>query len=152
MPEKDFYQVSLKIILHNTKGEILLLKAQAGDTYAGYYDLPGGRIDKDEFTKAFTEIIAREVQEELGDIRYELNPRPVAVSRHLLPANAAKNRPEIHVLYLLYEAEYLGGDIHISAEHTAFARFDLTKEDPTKLLKSGNLEGVKVYLGNRKAV
>ncbi len=67
--ERGIYQVSLKLLLKNNKGEILALKAADNGSYAGYHDLPGGRIDADEFNTDFTEIIEREVKEEIGDIK-----------------------------------------------------------------------------------
>ena len=48
--EKDFYQISLKIILKNKKSEVLTLQAVPYGSYSCYYDLPGGRIDVNEFT------------------------------------------------------------------------------------------------------
>lgn len=144
--ERDFYQISLKFILKNDKGEVLLMKAQNKDTYAGFYDLPGGRINVDEFTIPLTEAVQREVREEVGDIQYDLNPKPVAVARHLIPANISKHKREVHVLYLLYEGIYKKGDIVISYEHLGYMWANLNKIKLDKYLKSGNLEGVKMYL------
>ena len=84
--ERDLYNVAMKLFLKNKRGEILGLKAKTGGgPLSGFYDVPGGRIDTDEFQKPIAEIIARETQEELGKISYELNPRPVALGRHLVP-------------------------------------------------------------------
>jgi 8-oxo-dGTP pyrophosphatase MutT (NUDIX family) len=148
--EKDFYQLSQKLILKNKKGEILLCKAlEHHGTYAGYYDFPGGRIHVDEFTTPLTEALKREVREEIGDVQYKLNPRPVAVARHLIPAHISSLKRDVHNLYLLYEAEYISGEITLSHEHTGYKWVDLTREDPAKYLKSGNLEGLRMYLGNK---
>ena len=59
--EKDFYQISLKLLLKNDVNEILALKAVDSGRFAGFYDLPGGRIDVDEFRTDFGEILAREI-------------------------------------------------------------------------------------------
>jgi len=145
--EKDFYQISQKLILENSLGEILLLKAlERHGTYAGFYDFPGGRIHTDEFTVPLVKILEREVNEEIGQVRYKLNPRPVAISRHLIPAHISSLKRDVHVLYLMYEADYISGDIVISDEHAAYQWIDLTKADPAKYLKLGNLEGVLIYL------
>ena len=144
--EKDFYQISLKVIIENAKGEILLLEADPKGSYAGFYDLPGGRIDTDEFTTPFFDIIKREIAEEVGDIKYSLGTKPVAVGRHLSPDSMSKNGSDIHILYLFFEAKYLSGDIAISNEHIGFKWANFSKEEPAKLLKSGNLEGIKMYL------
>jgi len=144
--EKDFYQVSLKAIIKNNRGEILALEADFSGTMKGFYDLPGGRIDAGEFTVSFSEIIKREIFEEVGNIEFNLNPKPVAIGRHLIPASISKSGSDIHVLYLFFEAEYLTGQIFISNEHTGFKWVDLLKETPEKLFTSGILEGVKMYL------
>ena len=39
--ENDFYQVSLKAILKNEKGEVLVLGGLDGGSFEGFYDLPG---------------------------------------------------------------------------------------------------------------
>ncbi len=47
--KRDFYMVSLKVFLKNNKGEVLILKSLMGGSYEGFYDLPGGRINIDEY-------------------------------------------------------------------------------------------------------
>ena len=66
LKQRDFYHVSLKAILKNKAGEILILKARQQGTFSGFYDLPGGRIDEDEFSKSLLEILKREISEESG--------------------------------------------------------------------------------------
>lgn len=144
--EKDLYQISLKVILKNSQGEILGLKAADNGSYAGYYDLPGGRIDTDEFTTNFADIIAREVTEEIGNITYSLQPKPVAVGRHLLPARMTEHKKDIPVLYLFFEAQYISGEIKISDEHTAPAWLDIQTINLGDFFKSGILEGITMYL------
>ena len=148
--ENDFYQISLKVILKNDKGEILLLEANLEGSFAGYYDFPGGRIDTDEFTTPFYNIIKREIVEEVGNIDFNLNSKPVAVGRHLAPSTITKKDHDIHVLYLFFEAQYINGEINISNEHIGYKWVDLSKVNPAKLLKSGNLEGIKMYLSKAK--
>ena len=145
-PAREFYQISLKLTLRDSSGKILLMKAQEKDYYGGYYDLPGGRINVDEFTIPLTDILRREVREEIGAIQYDLNPRPVAVARHMIPAHISSLKRDVPNLYLLYEAQYHGSEIAPSPEHTGFEWFDLKTTDFAKLLKSGNLEGLKMYL------
>jgi 8-oxo-dGTP diphosphatase len=148
--ENDFYQISLKVILKNDKGEILLLKANLEGSFAGYYDFPGGRIDTDEFSTPFSDIIKREIIEEVGNINFTLDTKPVAVGRHLAPAAITKKDHDIHVLYLFFEAQYINGEINISNEHIGYKWVDFSKNEPAKLLKSGNLEGLKMYLTKTK--
>jgi len=134
------------VIIKNARGEILLLNADPKGSFAGFYDFPGGRIDTNEFTTPFFDIIKREILEEIGNIKFVLSPKPVAIGRHLVPASMSKNGSDIRILYLFFEAKYMSGEIVISNEHTGFKWTNFSKEDPTKLLKSGNLEGVKMYL------
>jgi 8-oxo-dGTP diphosphatase len=144
--EKDLCQISLKLLLKNKSGKILALKAVSRGSYAGFYDLPGGRIDIDEFKTNFTNIIAREVAEELGGVKYKLKPKIVAAGRHIIPPYLTKTGKEIHVLYLFFEAKYLGGEIKTSFEHAGFAWLDLKKIEPAQYFTSGLLEGVRMYL------
>lgn len=143
---RDFYQISLKLIFKNGNGEVLLMKAQNKDTYAGFYDLPGGRINVDEFEVSLPDILRREVREEIGDVEYDLNPRPVAVARHLIPASISVHKRDVHVLYLLYEGLYKNGEVTVSREHTGFMWVDPLRVELEKYLKSGNLEGMRMYL------
>lgn len=145
---KDLYQVSLKVILRNNKNEILALKAVASGSYAGFYDFPGGRINNDEFNVPFMEIASREVIEEVGAVKFKINPVPIAAGRHLIPAKLTSSGLDIKVLYLFFVGQYLGGEITISQEHTGFIWLDLSKIKLEKYFKSGDLEGIKMYYKN----
>jgi len=122
------------------------MKAQNKDTYAGFYDLPGGRINVDEFEVPLPDILRREVREEIGNIQYDLNPHPVAVARHLIPASISVHKRDVHVLYLLYEGLYKTGEVTVSREHTGFMWVDPCSVELERYLKSGNLEGMRMYL------
>ncbi|MFC1663317.1 NUDIX domain-containing protein [Patescibacteria group bacterium] len=150
--ERDFYQVSLKLILKNSNEEILLVKTLPENSGSNYYELPGGRINTDEFTVPLTEILQREISEEIGEVKYKLNPVPVAVARHLIPANITAKHKDIHVLYVIYEATYISGDITLSDEHPEFQWIDLIKNDPEQYLNSGNLEGMRMYYSRKKTL
>lgn len=142
----DVYQVSLKVLLNNSRGQTLVLKAGNG-SYAGYYDLPGGRIDVDEFQNSFEEILEREIKEEVGDISYCLQKNPVAIGRHSFPSVIDLTQ-DIHVLYLFFKAEYLGGDVKISFEHTGRQWLDLKQINLSDYFTSGILEGITMYCQN----
>lgn len=74
--EKDSYFVAVKIFLEKD-GKFLIMKDNFGD-----WDLPGGRIKKDEFETSLEDIIARKMNEEVGnDIKYKLG-KPVVFMRH----------------------------------------------------------------------
>lgn len=136
---KDKYQVSLKAIIKNAKGEFLGLTSPQDSGLAGSYEFAGGRIEVDEFTTQFSEILKREIAEELGDIQYDLKLNPVALGRHLTSGGT-------RVLYVFFEALYHSGEIRISDEHDGYAWLDLTNKDLSTLFRSGNLEGISMYL------
>lgn len=146
MSDRDFYQVSLKVFLINDKDQILALKAHNKGSYSGFYDFPGGRIDRGEFTTSFEEIIRREIQEEVGNIKFSLDANPVALGRHLIPASEAKGGVDIHVLYIFFKARYISGEIIISEEHNDVMWFNPKTQDPKNFFKSGNLEGIEAFM------
>lgn len=150
--EHDYYQLSLKVIIKNDKDEILALGCPPDGSFAGFFDFPGGRVDKHEFTTPLTDIIKREIKEEIGDIKYKLNSKPVSVGRHLLKSKFSGLPEDVHVLYLFFEATYTGGDVSISHEHINYQWFDMKKNEPAKLFKSGNLEGINMYLSKHDEI
>lgn len=140
--EKDFYQISLKLILKNSENKILALKALDNGTYAGFYDLPGGRINKNEFNMPFEKILQREVKEEIGHLSFKLTGlHPVALGKHKIKQHSK----EIHVLYLFFEGSYIKGGIKISDEHSGYEWLDFKKTNLKKYFKSGILEGIDAY-------
>ncbi|MCX6792694.1 MAG: NUDIX domain-containing protein [Candidatus Falkowbacteria bacterium] len=146
MPEKDLYQVSLKLILKNDQGEILILKSlDDNGVFSGFYDLPGGRIDDNEFNIDFTDILKREVAEEIGEVKVSIVNKPVALGRaqsHRLNSRGTYSR----VLYVFFEADYHAGDITISEEHLAYKWIKLDDVKIEDYFVSGILEGIKMYL------
>lgn len=144
MSENKFFQISLKLILKNKSGEILILKSLKSDPMHGYYDFPGGRITEEEYKKSFLLIIKREVTEELGPkVRYKIDMRPVSLGMHNpYPKNHKNHRS---VLWVFFEADYLGGDIKLSSEHTGYKWITLKRKDLTKLFAKGALSGIKNY-------
>lgn len=146
MPDKDRYEISLKTFLHNDRGEVLILEAFKGGTYDGFYDLPGGRINTDEFRVSLTDILRREIAEETGLNDVEIDSAPVAVGRHLIPADKSSSGQEKHVLYLFFTSRTKFDQVKISFEHISFKWVDLAKIDLSKYLHSANLEGARMYL------
>ena len=125
----------------------MILKSNKDGSYAGFYDVPGGRIDADEFSVSFEKIVKRELEEEIGSIDYKLNPKPAAISRYLLPAKFNRSKKDIHVLYIFFEAQYENGDIKISDEHEDHLWLNLSNQPLEKYFNSGILDGIKMYLG-----
>jgi len=117
------YHVGLKILLKK-EDEFLFLT----DAVGKHLDLPGGRIDDVEHNVPLTEVIAREVGEELGEeMKYKLGKPVFQFRRHFESKN-------MHVFLTVYEAEYLSGEIQLSDEHSNYQwinprKVDLTEKD-----------------------
>lgn len=143
----DFYHVSLKVFLRNAKGEILALKCPDHYLERGYFDVPGGRINEDEFDESLENIIKREIAEEVGDINYELHPHPISLGRHLLTKEYTKDRDQdLHIFYIFFMADYLGGDIQLSEEHSDHRWVDVKQEPIDDIFIDGIANGLKMYL------
>ena len=149
---KEFYWISLKVILKNEEGKILGLKGVPTGTLSGYFDLPGGRVDDNEFGIPFDQIINREIAEEIGDVKFKiLSPIPVSYGRSMIDKRHTDSKEkDVPVLYLFFEAEYLGGEINNSEEHTGWEWLDIRNIELDRYFKTGILEGIKMYLNNKK--
>jgi len=112
------YHVGLKVLLK--KGDEFLFLT---DTVGKHFDLPGGRIDDAEHTIPLTEVIAREVSEELGEeIEYKLGKPAFQFRRHFRSKG-------LSTFLTVYEAEYLSGEIRLSIEHSDFQWINPRKID-----------------------
>lgn len=109
MPEIATYQVSLKLLLRKSD-EFLILK----DTFKSLLDLPGGRINDDEFATPIEDILRREVREELGnDIIY-------TIEKPLFQFRRFHTSSKMPVLLTVYGGAYTSGEIKLSDEHEGF--------------------------------
>lgn len=144
MHENHFFHVSLKLILKNKEGEILLLKMPDTSTMAGYYDLLGGRISTGKHGVPFIESIRREVEEEVGSsFEFEIDERPVSYGIHTVPSGPT--RKEVQILMLFFEAKYIKGEIKLSEEHKEYAWLDITEQNLKKYFVRGLLQGMSSY-------
>lgn len=142
------YQISLKIVLKDKAGKILILKATTESQLAGFYDLPGGRIKENERTGSFRIILERELKEELGeDIKFNLVERPVAIGRH--DYWSKKYDKTQHVFWVLFEAEYLAGEIKISSEHSGYKWATLHLANLQEYFIKGPLESMTHYFSQK---
>jgi|SRR3989338_6128600 len=137
----EFYQVSLKAIIRRADGKILCLNGKIATSFESYYDLPGGRIDRDEFKNPFVEILQRELKEEIGNVPVSISSTPCALGRHW----SLDGYP---VLYVFFPAECLEpfDDVSVSHEHEGFSWLSITEENVKDYFVSGILEGVKQYI------
>ncbi len=135
------FYVGLKVLLRKG-GDLLLLR-----TDDGYIDLPGGRIDNVEYRAPLQKIIAREIREELGPVRYKLGEPMFHFRRY------AKRRG-MHVFLAVYEGDYISGSIRLSQEHSSyqwikagtfpFTRRDFTTEETYALFRD-NLKRIQSH-------
>lgn len=147
--EHDSYQISLKLILKNREGEILVLTGKPGGSYDGFFVLPGGRINTDEFDTNLMNVLRREVLEEVGNIKFEVDAKPVAVGRHFVPGANRKDGKDLKYFYVFFEGQYKGGDIKLDThEHLGYQWIDLADLELDKYFTSGILEGLKMYRQN----
>lgn len=148
MADIQLFHVSLKLLMKNEQGETLLMKSIPTSSIKGFYDLPGGRIDQDEMELDLSEIIARETKEELGDaVQYTLRShKPVAVARHNFWSK--RTGAEVWALQVYFEADYEGGEIAISPEHSGYEWVTLTKDNYEQYFTRGFRAGVQNYFGD----
>lgn len=144
--EHDLYQVAVKAFIRNSDGKVLVLKALRNSTLGGFYDVPGGRIHRSEFGIPLIEILKREIVEETGMQNLTIRPHPVAVGRHSMTHDSTGKFPEIHLLYLFFEARFDGGGVRISHEHEGFEWVNLASIDPPRYFTSGILDAVRQYI------
>ncbi len=128
------FEISLKVIIRNNKGEVLLLKQSKEYNKYGGIDIPGGRINDDELKQDILKLIEREIKEELGpDIKYKLNNKIKCIS--IMPLKTKDKGERDGVFYLLYEAKYISGKIQLSWEHNSYIWKKLTKNDVKNFVK-----------------
>lgn len=138
MSKHGQYQISLKAVMKNRQGKTLILQANPQGSWAGFFDLPGGRMHEHEFDAPFMDVLAREIREEIGDaVRFRLNPKPIALARY---RNVAKG---VNVLYVFFNAKYLSGKISLSHEHIGLEWVDLAKLNIDAYFPSGFVEGMR---------
>lgn len=137
--EKDTYFVAVKVFLVRD-GKLLILKDNFGD-----WDLPGGRIKKDEFETSLPKIIERKMSEELGnDIEYTIGA-PVVFMRHERVEQSPGN-PTVRIFAVGYEGALIRGEIKPSARHPELLWVDPTNFKPEEYFTGGWLKGVQEYI------
>lgn len=111
-------QITVKAIVRRGD-EVLILK-----TPDEYIDFPGGRVDKDEITLPFDEILKREVDEELGtDVSFSVHKLAFIARRQY------HHEGETHyITAIYYDVTFISGEIKISDEHS-----DISWKTPEQL-------------------
>ena len=137
--EKDLYFVAVKLFLRN--GDKLLI---THDIF-GSWDLPGGRIRKDEFDKPLESVIKRKVVEELGpSVRYQLGDPEVffRVERQ----EQGLDGQLVRIFAVGYDAKFKGGGIRLGDHHDKMEWVDVNSFKPEDYFTGGWLIGLKEYL------
>ena len=128
MPEHAIYQIGLKCLLHKD-GLFLVLK----DTETGHLDFPGGRINTNETTLSLSEILDRELHEELGTSLVYTLGGPLFQYRRT-PFHTGTD-----VFITIYSGEFISGTITLSDEHSSYEWID-PKTFPFQESDFGNTE------------
>jgi 8-oxo-dGTP diphosphatase len=144
--EHALFEISLKILVKNKQGEILILKDPPDGMLYGNWDLPGGRIFCEEVEASFSEILDREIKEELGDkVNITVDSTVAAVGRQHWYPDPTTGREE-HRIWLFFEGEHQGGPIIISSEHERYQWVRLDEINMEEYFMGAALEGIREYL------
>lgn len=144
MPEatienKDWYFVAVKVFLEKD-GKFLVMK----DNF-GQWDLPGGRIKKDEFEVPLEDIVKRKMREEVGDgVAYTLG-KPIVFMRHERVEHAPGN-PTVRIFTVGYQADWESGEVGFSERHTELLWADPAIFKAEDYFTGGWLKGVQEYI------
>lgn len=137
--DKDMYFVAVKVFLVKN-GKLLVLKDNFGD-----WDLPGGRLKKDEFHNSLESVIQRKMTQEIGtDAKFTLG-KPLVFLRHERN-EAVEGNPLVRIFAVGYEATLDSGDIVLSPRHTEMIWADIATYKPEQHFTGGWLKGVQDYL------
>ena len=139
LSQKETYFVAVKVLLEKD-GKLFIFKDRFGD-----WDLPGGRIRKDEFENPLDEVIRRKMKEELGDsVQYTID-RPIVFFRHERK-EATEGNMTVRIFGVGYAGKFLGGEIKLSADHTQMEWVDIKTFKPEDYFTGGWLKGLQEYL------
>ena len=105
MSELEYQKVAAHALIKNKNGEYLVTRRSSIDDWQpGVWDLPGGSI---EFSENPEDALLREIDEEVGI--------KVNVLR-LIYCYSFMSNPQRHQFQLVYECEYVSGDIKLNPE------------------------------------
>lgn len=136
---KELYFVAVKVFLEKD-GKFLITK----DKWNAW-DLPGGRIRKNEFDVPLEKVIERKMSEELGEgIKYSIG-KPIVFMRHER-REAGANNQTIRIFAVGYEGSLLEGEPRLGDHHTEMQWVDPRSFKPEEYFAGGWLKGVQDYL------
>lgn len=105
--ERKFGIATKAIIKNNENKYLVVFKSETEDINPNEIDIPGGRL---KFGEDVNEGLKREITEELG-IEIEI----------LKPSRVwSLIKEELHLVGITFLANYIGGEVGLSGEHTHF--------------------------------
>ncbi|MBT3413056.1 MAG: NUDIX hydrolase [Candidatus Jacksonbacteria bacterium] len=114
--------LSLKVVVRDKNKVLFLVDANPESGF----DLPGGRINSNEWGDNFQSVIEREVVEELGEnFKVKINPKPQHIGIHSRAGRFFEDNTPSRTFYAIYEAEYKNGEIKLSDEHSGHEWIDV---------------------------
>ena len=135
----DTVRVAASGIVYNGKGEILLEKRADN----GWWGLPGGHVDVGESVE---QAVIREIWEETG-VRAQISRLVGIYSDPQYNVIGAYSDGLIHFVVVIFECEYLSGDLRVSEESTDVGYFP-ARNLPGKTLLC-DVQAIKDALENR---
>lgn len=110
--KEECFHLGLKALIRNSKNEFLILKALSKSRE--YFDLPGGRIHKNE---SLEQGLTREVFEETGITKFK-SMEPIGM--FLSDIRIKVNLEEIGLIHYFYFCEVDNPNITLSLEHISY--------------------------------
>jgi 8-oxo-dGTP diphosphatase len=140
MSDHGFFQITQKAFIR--KGDLLLVMR---DKKSGEGDLPGGRMNQNEFFENWIDSLKRELEEELGtSMKLKISEDVVLIHKHRV------NLGNYPCVILGYDCEYISGEINISDEHDFFEWVDIKTFKAETFYSEYMLEAVSKYLSRFK--
>lgn len=135
---KDVYFIAVKALIRN--GNKLLV---THDIFKSW-DIPGGRIKKDEFQKPLIDVLKRKLREELGDaVVYDIGEMVTTFS---VERDEVGIDTTARIFAIGYEVNYVSGDIVLGSHHDAYEWVDIDSFIPSSRFKDGWERGLDAYL------
>jgi 8-oxo-dGTP pyrophosphatase MutT (NUDIX family) len=140
---KDVYFVAVKALLRD-EDKLLITH----DVFKSW-DIPGGRIKRDEFQKPLVDVLKRKLREELGDaVQYEIGQ---VVTTFSVERDEVGIESRARIFAVGYEVKYLGGSINLGANHDKYEWVNVADFIPSSLFKDGWEKGLDSYLSSIKS-
>ncbi|MGC1878856.1 MAG: NUDIX hydrolase [Rhabdochlamydiaceae bacterium] len=118
--KEDSFHLGVKALIHNNAGKLLLLQLNTKEPKStkGTWDIPGGRVQKNESLEA---ALRREVYEETGLHVVHMTPFVMALSNIRIPVQSG----DVGLIFAIYLCDIIGDSpITLGSEHTHFDWFE----------------------------